>query len=169
MPVVDLCTCRGNYQRSLVGGDMRKPGEIAVGLCFLTVGIAFMIGAVKLTVGVPTEPKPGFFPFIDGAILLGLSVLFLVQAWRGQAGKTQAFGGIKGPVIVTLTLILYVATLEQVGYVITTTVLSAVVLYVLDTKPRVIVLMSLGLALVSYLLFSRLLGVTLPPGLLTFL
>jgi hypothetical protein len=109
---------------------MRKPGEIAVGLCFLTVGIAFMIGAVKLTVGVPTEPKPGFFPFIDGAILLGLSVLFLVQAWRGQAGKTQAFGGIKGPVIVTLTLILYVVTLERVWYIITTTVLSAVVLYV---------------------------------------
>lgn len=148
---------------------MRKPAEIAVGLCFAAVGIAFLIGAVKLTVGVPTEPKPGFFPFIDGVILVVLAALFLMQAWRGQAGEGTAFGSIRGPAIVILTLILYVATLEWLGYVITTTVLSAVVLYVLDTKPKALIPVSLGLALASYLLFSRLLGVTLPPGLLTFL
>jgi len=148
---------------------MRKPGEIVVGLCFVAIGIVFAIGAVKLSVGVPTEPKPGFFPFIDGVILIALSALFLIQAWSGRAGDSKAFGGIKGPIIVVLTLILYVATLETVGYVITTAVLSAVVLYVLETKPRVLILVSLGLAVISYLLFSRLLGVTLPPGLLTIL
>ena len=148
---------------------MRKPAEIVVGLCFAVIGIAFVIGAVKLTVGVPTEPKPGFFPFIDGVILIGLSVLFLIRAWGGRSGDRDAFGKIKGPVIVVLAMILYVATLETLGYVITTSVLTGVVLYVLETKPRVLVLASLGLALVSYLLFSRVLGVTLPPGLLTFL
>jgi putative tricarboxylic transport membrane protein len=148
---------------------MRKPGEIAVGLCFAAVGIVFMIGAVKLQIGVPTEPHPGFFPFVDGLILIALSVLFLIQAWRGRAGQDSVFGNLKGLAIVVITLVLYVATLETVGYVITTAVLSAVVLYVLDTKPRALILVSLGLAVVSYLLFSRLLGVTLPPGLLTFL
>ena len=148
---------------------MRRPGEIVLGLCFAAIGIAFVIGAVKLTVGVPTEPKPGFFPFIDGVILIGLSVLFLIRAWGGRSGDRDAFGKIKGPVIVVLAMILYVATLETLGYVITTSVLTGVVLYVLETKPRVLVLASLGLALVSYLLFSRVLGVTLPPGLLTFL
>ena len=148
---------------------MRKPGEFVVGLCFAAVGIAFTIGAVKLTIGLPTEPKPGFFPFIDGFILIVLSALFLVQAWRGRSGDRGAFGAIKGPVIVVLALILYVATLETLGYVITTAILSAVVLYVLETKPGVLVSVSLGLALVSYLLFSRLLGVTLPQGVLTFL
>ena len=147
---------------------MRKPGEIAVGLCFAAIGVAFLIGAVKLTVGVPTEPKPGFFPFIDGVILVALTILFLLQAWRGQAGESRAFGSLRGPAIVIVTLILYVATLETLGYVLTTTVLSAVVLSVLGTKVRALVPVSLGLALSSYLLFSRLLGVTLPPGLLTF-
>jgi putative tricarboxylic transport membrane protein len=148
---------------------MSKPGEIAVGLCFAAVGIAFIAGAVKLTVGVPTEPKPGFFPFIDGVILVTLAALFLVQIWRGRAGGSAAFGSIRGPAIIVVTLILYVATLEHVGYVVTTTILCAVVLYVLDTKPRMLVPVSVGLALASYLLFSRLLGVTLPSGLLTFL
>jgi putative tricarboxylic transport membrane protein len=148
---------------------MRKPGEIVVGLCFAVIGIVFVIGAFKLTVGAPTEPKPGFFPFIDGVILIALSILFLIQAWRGRAGGSSGFGNLKGLAIVIITLVLYVATLESLGYVITTAVLSGVVLYVLETKPRVLVLVSLGLAIVSYLLFSRLLGVTLPPGLLTFL
>jgi putative tricarboxylic transport membrane protein len=148
---------------------MRKPGEIVVGLCFAVIGIVFVIGAFKLTVGLPTEPKPGFFPFIDGVILIALSILFLIQAWRGRAGKGSDFGNLRGLSIVVITLVLYVATLESLGYVITTAVLSGVVLYVLETKPRVLVLVSVGLAVASYLLFSRLLGVTLPPGLLTFL
>jgi putative tricarboxylic transport membrane protein len=146
---------------------MRKSGDIAVGLFFLAIGIVFMIGAVMLQVGVPTEPRPGFFPFIDGIILIGLSVLFLIQAWSGKTGDSPAFGKTGGPVLVVLTLILYVVTLETLGYIITTAILSAVVLKVMETKPRILVLVSLILAVVSYLLFDRLLGVTLPRGLLT--
>lgn len=148
---------------------MRKPGEIVVGLCFAAIGIVFTIGAVKLQIGVPTEPHPGFFPFTDGVILIALSVIFLFQAWGGRVGESHAFGNVWGPAIVVITLVLYVAMLETLGYVITTAVLSAVVLKVLDAKPLALVLVSLGLAIVSYLLFTRLLGVMLPPGLLTFM
>ena len=67
---------------------MRKSGDIAVGLFFLAVGIVFMIGAVKLQVGVPTEPRPGFFPFIDGIILIVLA-LFLFHAWGGRTERAK--------------------------------------------------------------------------------
>jgi putative tricarboxylic transport membrane protein len=145
---------------------MRKTGDIVVGLCFLAIGIAFAVNSVKLKIGVPTEPQPGFFPFIDGIILIALSVLFLFQAWRGKAGESPAFGKVGGPAIVVLTLLLYVATLETLGYVVTTAILSAVVLRAMETKPRILLLVSVILAVVSYLLFDRLLGVTLPPGLM---
>ncbi len=145
---------------------MRKPGEIVAGLCFLAIGIGFTVGAVKLRIGAPTEPQPGFFPFWDGVILIALSALFLFKAWGGRAGESHAFGRLGGPAVVVLALILYVAAMETVGYVITTTLLAAVVLNVLETKPRVLVPMSLALAVGSYLLFDRLLGVTLPLGLL---
>lgn len=143
---------------------MRKPGEIVAGLCFLSIGIGFTAGAVQLRIGAPTEPQPGFFPFWDGVILIALSAVFLFRAWGGRAGESHAFGRLGGPAVVVLSLILYVATMETVGYVITTALLSAVVLKVLETKPRVLVLMSLILAIASYLIFDRLLGVTLPLG-----
>ena len=143
---------------------MRKPGEIVAGLCFLAIAIGFTVGAVKLQIGAPTEPQPGFFPFWGGLILIALSALFLFQAWGGRAGESHAFGRLGGPVVVVLALILYVAAMEKVGYVITTALLSAVVLKVLETKPQAIVLVSLILPVASYLLFDRLLGVTLPLG-----
>ena len=145
---------------------MRKTGDIVVGLGFLAIGIAFAMSSIKLKIGVPTEPQPGFFPFFDGIILIALSGLLLVQAWRGKAGERPAFGKVGGPAIVVLTLILYVATLEALGYVITTAILAASVLKVMETKLRVLVPVSLILAVASYLLFDRLLGVTLPRGLM---
>lgn len=147
-------------------GNMRKPGEIVTGLCFLAIGIGFTAGAVMLRIGAPTEPLPGFFPFWDGVILIALSAIYLFKSWRGRAGESHAFGWLGGPAIVVLALILYVAAMEWAGYVIATALLSAVVLKVLETKPGVLVLMSLLLAVASYLLFDRLLGVTLPLGLL---
>jgi hypothetical protein len=145
---------------------MRKRGEIIAGLCFLAIGIGFTVGAVKLKIGAPTEPQPGFFPFWDGVILIVLSAVFLFKAPGGRAGESHAFGRVGGPAVVVLALVLYVAAMETVGYVITTALLSGVVLKVLETKPRVLVLMSLTLAAASYLIFDSLLGVPLPLGLL---
>jgi len=145
---------------------MRKPGEIAVGICFLGIGIGFTIGAVQLQIGKPTEPQPGFFPFLGGVILVILSALFLFRAQLGRTGETRAFGKLRSPVIVVVGLALYVAGLEPMGYVIATALLSALILRVLETKFRVLFPVSLLLAVGSYILFDRLLGVTLPGGLL---
>ena len=145
---------------------MRKPGEIGVGICFLGIGIGFTIGAIRLQIGKPTEPQPGFFPFLGGVILIVLSAIFLFQAQLGRTGETQAFGKLRRPVIVVLGLILYVAGLESLGYIVATALLSAVMLRVLETKFRALFPVSLLLAIGSYILFDRLLGVTLPGGLL---
>jgi len=145
---------------------MRKPGEIGVGICFLGIGIGFTIGAIRLQIGKPTEPQPGFFPFLGGVILIVLSAIFLFRAQLGRTGETRAFGKLRSPSIVVLGLILYVAGLEPLGYIVATALLSAAVLRVLETKFRVLFPVSLLLAVGSYILFDRLLGVTLPGGLL---
>ena len=145
---------------------MRKSGEIVVGICFLSIGIGFTIGAIHLQIGRPTEPQPGFFPFLDGVTLIVLSAIFLFQALGGRAGETHAFGKLRGPAIVVLGLILYVASLDTLGYIIATAFLSAVMLWVLETRLRILVAVSLLLSIGSYTLFSRLLGIPLPGGLM---
>jgi len=145
---------------------MRKPSELIVGLGFLAIGIGFMVGAIKLQIGGPTDPQPGFFPFLDGIILIVLSVIFLVQVWRGRIGESQAFGRLWAPVIVVVAMILYVAALEKLGYIIATLFLSAVVMKVLETKLWPLVIVSLALPVASFVIFDRLLGITLPLGIM---
>lgn len=143
-----------------------KKGEVVAGLFFMAVGMAFAFGAVKLEIGTLMEPQPGFFPFWDGIILVILSLLFVVHVLRGGSGGGQAFGKLKGPALLIFTMILYVAALDNAGYVVTTTILGVVVLKILETPTPNSVLMSLVLAVGSYLLFDRLLGVPLPAGIL---
>jgi len=145
---------------------MRKPSEIAVGLGFLAIGIGFMVGAIKLQIGGPTDPQPGFFPFLDGIVLIVLSVIFLFQVWRGRVGESQAFGRLWAPVIVVVAMILYVVALEKLGYIIATLFLSAVVMKVLETKLWPLVIVSLALPVASFVIFDRLLGITLPRGIM---
>ena len=145
---------------------MRKPGEVIVGLGFLAIGIGFMVGAVKLQIGGPTDPQPGFFPFLDGIVLIVLSAIFLIQVWRGRIGESQAFGKLWAPVIVVVTMILYVAVIEKLGYIISTAILSAVVMKVLETKLWPLVIVSIVLPAASFVIFDRLLGITLPLGIM---
>ena len=145
---------------------MGNPAEIVVGLCFLAVGLGFTGGAIGLQIGGPTEPLPGFFPFLGGVALIFLAAVFLLQVRRGRAGNGPAFGKLRGPGTVVLALILYVVSLEWLGFVIATGLLSAVVLKVMQTHWRMLVPVSFVLATVCYILFDRFLGLTLPGGFL---
>jgi len=55
----------------------------AVGSLFLfLLGIGAVLGAIRLKVGSPTEPQPGFFPFLGGLSLIVLSfIIFLRDRW----------------------------------------------------------------------------------------
>jgi putative tricarboxylic transport membrane protein len=146
---------------------MRKVGDILVGLFFLFLAMVFTVGGIRLGLGTPMEPQPGFFPFLGGMTLIILAGILLVQGWQGRSSGTQAFGKLWGPLILTTGLVAYVAALEITGYIIATTILSAIVLRVLETKSFwVLSVISLSLGVGSYFIFHELLGVPLPVGVL---
>jgi putative tricarboxylic transport membrane protein len=149
------------------GDTMRKVGDILVAIFFLSFAMVFTIGGIRLRLGTPTEPQPGFFPFLGGVTLIILAGILLVLGWRGKSSGTQAFGKIGGPLILIVGLAAYVAALEITGYIIATTVLSALVLRILETKSLLVIfIISLVLGVGSYLVFHELLGVPLPSGVL---
>jgi putative tricarboxylic transport membrane protein len=146
---------------------MRKVGDILVGIVFLFIATVFTVGGIRLQIGSPTEPQPGFFPFLGGITLIILAGILLFQAWQGKSSGTQAFGKLWGPLILTAGLVAYVAALETAGYIIATTILSAIVLRILGTKSFwVMSAISLILGVGSYFIFDALLGVPLPVGVL---
>jgi putative tricarboxylic transport membrane protein len=156
----------GGEEKDL-GSSRRKWGDVFVSLSLIGLGVGVAIRAAGLHVGTAIDPQPGFFPFFGGAILTILSVILLLMAWTGNSVGIQAFGSIGRPAVIILGLIVYVVIFDWVGYVIATTILSAIMLWASDTKRwRVIVLVSLTVAIATHILFDRVLSVPLPNGIL---
>ena len=145
----------------------RNTGDTVTSIFGILLGGAVMIGAIRLHLGTPSEPQPGFFPFVAAAILVVLCRILLVQALCGRRQGMEAFGELWRPVILITDLLVYAVVLDVVGYVVATAVLSIVVLRVLDTKTWwKLLVISLALSIGTYLLFDRLLDVSLPEGVL---
>ncbi len=149
------------------GGWVRKTSDMLASFFGIFLGVAVIIGAARLQLGTPSEPQPGFFPFMAGVILLVLCAILLVKAFSGRSQGGEAFGELWRPVILIAGLFVYSVVLDSLGYVIATIVLSVAVLRVLDTKTWwKLAAVSLLLSLGTYFLFDRLLDVSLPSGIL---
>jgi hypothetical protein len=153
---------------------MQNRGDIIGSVVLALIGIGVVIGSIRLRIGTPLMPQPGFFPFLGGILLVGLSLVLLVQGWLGRSRTSrqprEAFGEWRRPLILIVSMSLYTAVLEALGYVLPTIALAAIILRVLGvTSGKVLVLASAGLSIGTYYLFGRLLGIELPTGILSFL
>jgi putative tricarboxylic transport membrane protein len=149
---------------------MLKPGDVIGGLILLGVSACAIIGGLKLHLGKVSEPQPGFFPFWGGVVLALLSGILLLKpraALRGAGRGGESFGAIWRPMFMIIGLLAYAAFLNTLGYLIATFILSIVLLRVLGTKKVWgLVFAAFCISLGSYVLFDRLLSVTLPAGIL---
>lgn len=138
------------------------------------VGIGVVIESIRLKVGTPLMPQPGFFPLIAGLLLIFLALIFLLQNWleRGKASQQprEAFGELRRPVILVVSMGVYTALLMPVGYVLPTIFITALILRVLGvTSWKILGGASVALSVGTYILFGRILGIDLPAGILSFL
>jgi putative tricarboxylic transport membrane protein len=153
---------------------MWNRGDIISSFLLILIGIGVVIGAIRLHVGTPLMPQPGFFPFLGGFLLTGLSLVLLVKSClsRGKAPQHSrgTFGEWRRPMILVLGMSVYTAVMEMLGYVLPTFALSAVILRVLGvTSWKLLILVSFGLSVGTYVLFGRILGIDLPAGVLPIL
>jgi len=148
----------------------RNWGDIIGSLILILIGTGVIIGSIRLHVGTPTNPQPGFFPFLGGMILVGLSMILLAYGWLGHGKGIEAFGEVRRPAILVVAMGIYVGILDHLGYVPATLLIALVILRVLGVRSwKVLGLASVLLAGGTYLLFARLLGIELPAGVLEFL
>lgn len=141
--------------------------------CMCGLGCFMMIFAFRLGIGAPSDPGSGLMPLIIGASLCLLSL------WGIAAGAMRSKGAPtnteprepvkrKKMVIVLISLLLYGALLEPLGFPITTAIFLFVIFWMMGVGRNAAMLTSVIVALVNFFGFGYL-GLRFPPGLFRFL
>ena len=150
------------------------PRASALGL--LAIGVIALVATFAVPAGAESAWAPSgtrFFPlFVSiGLILFSLAFLARVTIWPdtelgGHAAAEAAETDWMVPALVAAGLIAYVVLIEPLGYVVASTLFFPFGARVLGSRSLLRdVVAGAALAVAVYLLFTRVLGVPLPPGL----
>jgi putative tricarboxylic transport membrane protein len=150
----------------------------ARGKALVGVGVVLFGGIVfHQTAQIPVSPLyakvgPTVFPYIAAAGLLLLGLMLIVQALRGTWGDTDADkddqpADHRSLGWLALGLVLNVALIDALGFVIASTLLFVCIARAFGSTrwPRDLGI-AVALALIAYLGFSRLLGISIGSGVL---
>ncbi|MBT0769942.1 tripartite tricarboxylate transporter TctB family protein [Kineosporia sp. J2-2] len=156
--------------------ENRGRAEIVPALLLALTGVYMIADGHSLRTP-PTEGAigPRFFPYVVGGALIVVGLWLAVAVWRGDRAEaeqgedvdTQARTDWRTLGTLAAIMLLYVLILDPVGYLLSTVGLFAGTAWTLSARnPRSLVLVSLLVPFVTFLLFTRALGVYLPNGVL---
>jgi len=143
----------------------------AVPVVFLLLSAWICVEAVQVPLGSFRMPGAGFFPLGLGLTLGVLSIVLLGMNLRRPADGVTFLGPPKRSEVLYLvgSLVAAVWLFERAGFVITMALFVAVVLRVLGRMSWVkVVVLGMVSSLTAYVVFSRLLLIALPSGVLPF-
>ncbi len=128
--------------------------------------------AIELEVGAPSNPGSGFMMF-GAAVALGLLALrqFVGSLTaRARAAESVTEGIRWGRVLaVILAIVLYILALRPVGYLVSTFLLLSFLFQVLERGHWVArTIGAASTSFVTYVIFTKMLQLNLPRGLITF-
>ncbi|WP_332448429.1 tripartite tricarboxylate transporter TctB family protein [Sphaerochaeta sp.] len=136
------------------------------GLVFLAFSIALLIYALFNHYQNDGEWKqsPYLFPLLIALFFLPLAVVLLRQGKaEGKKQNSPATLQYKDTAIVALTTLIYMAVMPVVGFLGSSVIFLAVLIWYLGERNTVrIILISILFPLVMYVLFARMLHVMLP-------
>lgn len=114
----------------------------------------------------PTHEK--FYPLCLSVLMVVLSLVLLVRPVKQEVRWPKGKNLIK--IGITLcAILLYSLLLHSIGFIICTVILMGLCMWVFEAERQWILPVSLSMTILFYIVFDRLLGLTLPSGLLTFL
>ncbi|MCZ8106311.1 MAG: tripartite tricarboxylate transporter TctB family protein [Burkholderiales bacterium] len=146
----------------------------------LLLGLGFVIGGSLVVAASQTTPTipgqvygPGFFPFLIGcALIAGGGIMAVRAVTEPTVPETAVSPPARGPAhlltlaFVIVGLVACIFLLEPVGFIPVTTALTAGFMMLLRVSPLVAAPLALAGSVVVTLIFSKILLVPLPSGLL---
>ncbi|MFD6438801.1 tripartite tricarboxylate transporter TctB family protein [Peribacillus sp. NPDC060186] len=143
--------------------DMKFDRFAAV--AFLAVGVLFMIGSRNLSSSsYGSSVGPDIFPFVLGLVLAALSIRLFYEAYRSKRqDSSKEKLEYKPFFIIFISTLIYILTLETIGYVITTFLFLFVCFQTMERSKWVTsLIISAGFSGIVYFLFVNVLKGTLP-------
>jgi len=135
---------------------------------WLVLSAAAAAEAWRLNVGGLHTPGPGFLPFYAALLLGGLALVAMVQDLKTAVGPASTIWGdmrLGKMAVMLISLFLYVAVLERLGFLVATFLLLLVLFRLLEPyRWTTVLFLSLATMGAAYLFFVMLLDSRLPVG-----
>jgi hypothetical protein len=149
-----------------------KRAELVGALFWVGLAVFVCIGALKLRLGTPSEPGPGFLPFWTGALMGTLALVHLVRTSLSgsksepEAGLRMASKWPRAAAVVG-SILVYALVLPRLGYLVSTFLLMVVLFSLYGRKKWWAILgWSVAVIAVTYVVFHGWLKVQFPVGVL---
>ena len=141
-------------------------------LFWLVIGLAIAFYSRKYNLGTLSSPGPGFLPFLSGAAMALLALVVFFQQIPGKKDTLKSLWANKkwlAVPIVMASLILYAVSLNFLGFIVDTFILTAFLLRVMEPLSwGKVAAGATGATLGSYAVFHLWLEAQLPAGFLGF-
>jgi putative tricarboxylic transport membrane protein len=151
-----------------------KNRDLVSSIIWIVLGGLFVAGALQQGLMRKGVPGPGFLPFLSGVALIFASLFVLIPALRQRetAGNGAFFperDSFRKILLSLAALVAFGVVMEYAGFVLTTFFFMLFVTRIMEPNGwRLVTVLALLTAAMSYLLFVVLMEVQLPKGLLGF-
>lgn len=156
-----------------------RPGvsipDLLVALGVTVIGVLLLIGTTQIPFGINAVVGPRVFPLIVAVGTLALGIVLTVQTLSGERAEPSAEedtdpdapADLKSPGIILGGFVLGSVLLAPLGFVVGTALMYFSVAYAFGERRYALMAgIALAVALVSYVVFTRGLGLNLPAGVL---
>jgi len=148
-------------------GPAQRSVEMGVAIATALLGVIIMLGSMDVGIGWgPEGPKSGFFPFYLGVIIVGSSVINLLDAARGSSDKRFAdWSQLRQVVAIVIPTAFYVTVIPWAGIYVSSLILIAVFMMWLGSyRPLSAIGLATLIIVATYLTFEKWFLVPLPKG-----
>lgn len=142
--------------------------RVVATIVLLVVGVAYLYSSLQLPLGDLSRPGPGMYPTVVACFMVLVSIAAVVQSLaiqkRASGPVAASRRNISKIAIFCASAIAMVLLLAVVGFVLSVTVLSAAVLWLMtETQLWRCLIYALAMAIVIYAAFTQMFSVRLPP------
>ncbi len=156
---------------------MKKYGDLICGIICAIVAAAVFVMSVQIGLKESASIGADFLPKIVSVILLTFSVILAVRGWKtaraGDEPQQEYPSNTRGVLIMLTALVVYAYTFKTVGFILTTIPFMFLSIVLMSKKEETNYLKFAIITVVTvfaiYFLFTRLFGIRLPRGILTFI